>query len=138
MEIEFRGKINGGDWNYGFYVVQAGVHGILTDGEIEGCDLLFNEVDPATVGVFIGRRAANKNKIYAGDIIKRCITEKMLKYDLGCLYESEYIISWDNKKLRFRMDDMSGNWRCLVDFIDNNDVEIIGSIHDSPELMEAK
>ena len=139
MEIEFRGKIKGGDWNYGFYVVQSGVHGILTDGEIEGCDLLFVEVDPASVGMFTWRKDRNNIKIFSDDICK-------LSYGIPPKTDT-VVIEWADDKETVGGLAVSGWWMRNIRKggvsgslckIYEPDLEIIGNVTDNPELLEVK
>jgi uncharacterized phage protein (TIGR01671 family) len=132
-EILFRGKrVDNGEWVYGFYALFASnkglKHGIHTGAE-NGCVIPY-EVDPETVGQFTGLTDKNGKKIFEGDIVKG---------DLGLGYgDNENHIAY----IEYQEDGMSF---CLVEILEedfgkcaeiSDDLEVIGNIHDNPELLE--
>ena len=132
-EILFRGKRKDNDkWAYGFYALFASnkglKHGIHTGAE-NGCVIPY-EVDPETVGQFTGLTDKNGKKIFEGDIVKG---------DLGLGYgDNENHIAY----IEYQEDGMSF---CLVEILEedfgkcaeiSDDLEVIGNIHDNPELLE--
>lgn len=129
-DIEFRGKRSNGEWVYGYLVVANGKYYILPDAadfsygdngnRIRiGC---FVEVDPNTVGQYTGLKDKNGVKIYENDIISFNFDEinriGIIKYSLGT-----FNVSFPKK---FSYGSSSVN---------NYDGEIIGNIHDNPELL---
>ena len=149
-EILFRGKrIDNGQWIYGYYIKAThhwhnhGIHEdwVATDTVQNGgwCNVRGKyAVIPETIGQFTGITDENNNKVFEGDIVKaiihRCygsnpqIREetKIIAYDsLGilCLKDSEDVWSDFMNELN-----LSG---CIDDFY----FEIIGNIHDNPELL---
>jgi uncharacterized phage protein (TIGR01671 family) len=115
-EILFRGRTESGEW------VEGDLHQI--DGN---CFIRVDEgfqVDPATVGQFTGLYDANKKRIFEGDIVKACETIYKVVFRDGMFELSqgaEEIIE-----------------DTFVSFWQVNEKEIIGTIHDTPELMEVK
>ena len=127
-EILFRGKlINNGEWVYGFltkaynsdkneinYVIQH----VFFELENVQIDSFF--VDPKTVGQFSGKTNKNGNKVFEHDIVKD---------EHGRIYE----ISVDeihSFKFKNGKDEFYKN--CM------NKCEIIGNIHDNPDLFKGE
>ena len=134
-EILFRGKRTDGQWIYG------GLLKVTYDGNTynlifaDNFLFVFGEatamehacVDPATVGQFTGLTDKNGKKIFEGDVVKvlqgkdkgiACVGFEngafMLYPQTGNIYERTLWEYWYN------------DW----------EVEIIGNIHDNPELLE--
>ena len=133
-EILFRGKNNDGDWVYG-YINQHRGDSILDCKceQINGDDFyiydyaakidtgiygLLYKIIPETVGQYTGLTDKNGVKIFEGDIVKH--------------YSSVYEISYITKYTRFAGKDGS----CIFAGIPLENTEVIGNIHDNPELME--
>ena len=109
-EIKFRGKrIDTGKWVYGYLADESYINDINT------VDLSSVEVDPDTVGQYTGLKDRNGKEIYEGDIVRHIngfIDE--VKYRYGGFHPIDKIL-WEVQK---------------------NLVEVIGNIHDNPELLE--
>lgn len=123
MKIEFRGKATGSieeleeigikhtnGWVYGNYV-----EGFIVIGDREQ----WSDVDPKTVGQYTNLNDKNGKKIFDGD---RCWND----------YEEDYgIVSFDEGKFIFTFDNV------YVDLFEvADDLEVVGNIHDNPELLE--
>lgn len=100
-------------------------------GGIPNCDPLNGVcVLPETIGQFTGYHDANGKEIYEGDILKNHSCE----YDGNALYK----IYWEENECGFAVEPINEiaeheevrKWHWLEDF------EIIGNIHDNPELSE--
>lgn len=123
-EILFRGKrIDDGEWLYGHYVHQYGADMIyLPDGVDREYGFDYYHIDKETVGQYTGLTDRNGKKIFEGDIIKNIA---------GHVYcgSYTYTVVW------------RCGWFCgeggVVDIQPEyfNCCEVIGNIHDNPELL---
>jgi uncharacterized phage protein (TIGR01671 family) len=126
-DIEFRGKrSNGGEWTYGDYIRAGGYVYIFPFGDLEpdGHHVQQAEdgphwVDPETVGQYTGMIDCNRKRIFEGDIIK---CQKRI-----------YVIKWIDDLCVFEMCHKDNNFRLSLGCF--SDKEIIGNIHDTPELL---
>ena len=131
-EILFRGKrVDNGEWIQGD-LVQFLPHGIvrIVTQEPPYKDA---EVDSDTVGQFTGLTDKNGRKIFEGDIIH-------LEYSqvfFGGVYFGEYTAEVSYKEGCFITDGMNNGDEIETPLsgFDNDEVEIIGNIHDNPELL---
>lgn len=118
-----------GEWVFGNLITNDGVPYIVGDIMDCGSDYIILEfwypVIPETVGQYIGREDKNDKEIYEMDIVRNTFRTK--EQILECY--------WNNSDLSFCFRDI--NLKNGVDYIITN-AEIIGNIHDNPELLEAK
>ena len=119
--------------------------------------LLIYDFDPETVGMDTGLVDCNNNSIYEGHIVKcrhsfidtfEIIKEKnprksygkeieeMAFGDFQCRYWRNYVVSFHDGRTRGQ----NGSDTCYLkqSYIRNHEVEIIGNIHDNPELLEVR
>lgn len=137
-EILFRGKrADNGEWVEGYL---AG-NGLICCGEPEDTyDATgyyygetpyagFVDVDPATVGQFTGLHDKNGKKIFEGDIIKIPDDYNEFGHNAGEIYDIYFACGGFRLKPKYTK--ARGYW-----LEDDETVEIIGNIHDNPELLE--
>ena len=131
-EILFRGKrVDNGEWIQGD-IVQFPVHGVVRIVEQEP-SYKDAEVDSDTVGQYTGLTDKNGKKIFEGDIIH-------LEYSqvfFGGVYFGEYTAEVSYKEGCFITDGINNGDEIETPLsgFDNDEVEIIGNIHDNPELL---
>lgn len=143
--IKFRGKdIAKGEWVYGFYT-QGGY--IREDGttkvrHIIHSDILY-DVEEHTIGQFTGLMDKNGIEIYEGDIVKAeeiggyCLKDVgVVRYfEDGCYFGIE--TPNYSTKLRFTNEEIKINdGYCTIRF--TMEYEVIGNIHDNPELLKGE
>ena len=136
-EILFRGKTDKGEWVQGCFLH----NGFDYDTAIwEEENKLVTEVTPKTVGQYTGLTDKNGTKIFEDDIVK-CT-------DTFSDYEFIAVVMFGNPKGEynwgFQLNRISGanaNTDILL-WVDVEEtgafIEIIGNIHDNPELLESK
>ena len=140
-DILFRGKrCDNGEWVQGFYVRadhhwhKNGIHkdwialGASANG---GWFALHNKyaVKAETVGQFTGLTDKNGKKIFEGDFIKIPDDYDEFGINAGEIYEVYF--AFGGFRLKPKYSKSKGFW-----LEDDATVEIIGNIHDNPELLE--
>jgi len=135
MEIKFRGKrVDNGEWVYGFLVRQyhsrklgKRIDAIFYSDELKTYRI---PIISDTVGQFIGRKDKNSTEMYGGDIIRFVIPE-----DKPESKREKRIIFWSKDLCGFHAKTLDSKYHC---FINGELFEIIGNIHENPELLEVK
>ena len=136
MRYKFRGKrLDSGEWMYGFYqphkngnVIFIGDYGGLTDIP------KLHKVLPESVGQWTGLVDRNGKEIYEGDVIR-------FTRNTGPIYKPTIssdvcVVRWIEERSSFRLcyktQQQKFHSSCFAKY------EIIGNIHDNPELMEVE
>ena len=132
-EILFRGKCKGnGVWVEGFYACFNKKESRIYTGYAETDDGYYYPewftVVPETVGQYTGLTDKNGNKIFEGDIVK-CISKFDAK-DMVVIFEAAEFHLVDCQRYK--------NYTecCGYRYFGTLETEVIGNIHDNPELME--
>ena len=130
-EILFRGKrVDNGEWVEGYcaaepYTKNTYNHGYILENEK---DLFAKKawlVDSRTVGQFTSLTDKNGKKIFEGDIVKfphgtKSMNGKIEYIEEDCIY----YLTYKTSRVPFGV------------FFNGFELEIIGNIHDNPELLE--
>lgn len=139
-EILFRGKrINNGDWTYGNLIVTKRLIGtecyVSTQNGMDNGKSYKFSVNPSTVGQYTGLIDKNGKKIFEGDIIKI-----VPDYDYSDDYTISKVYSYNGILcVDYHGDDFDFTaLGFLEDYLPDGDFEVIGNIHDNPELLEVK
>ncbi len=128
-EILFRGKrIDNGQWGYGDFYHKCGVTGIVHDYMISTRDGSEYPAIPETVGQYTGLDDKNGVKIFEGDV---------LHWDS---HWGWYVGYGNGAFRRMPLNDIQRlNWEHYPLEREGLETwEIIGNIHDNPELMEGR
>lgn len=134
-QIKFRGKcLDNGEWVYGYFYEECENTYIIEDRQRSMNDILARnipyKVNPDTIGQFTGLLDKNGKEVYEGDII-------------GCHNpDIKHLIFYEEKQGRF-MAALNGDIEnsfigvCGLDSSRWNALkEVIGNIHDNPELLK--
>ena len=134
-EVLFRGKrIDNYEWVYGSFCMDAlellkgirCVNGFIRLYDKDKCKMQMYEVDRETVGQFTGLTDKNGKKIFEGDIV-RCGTGRTCKVTF---FISPGVSGFDLVPIGGFDAPPPHKWSLFAD------TEIIGNIHDNPELLE--
>ena len=123
-EVIFRGKrTDNGKWVKGYlYITHTGAHEIGSyDAEINIERLTF-DVIPETVGQYTGLTDKNGVRIFEGDIVS------LVKHD-SLIYKVVYV------PCRYELVNSKGVNCFVLDIYKSENIEVIGNIHDNPELL---
>jgi uncharacterized phage protein (TIGR01671 family) len=129
-EILFRGKTPiTGKWIFGTGVLYDSINTwIVSNPSLQ--PLAFGEKHftaiPETVGQYTGLTDKNGKKIFDGDIVKFDNIIGIINYNEGCYCIKTKKPDWRNRN------------NPAIDIVMNeypNEIEVIGNIHDNPELI---
>ncbi|EHS1874591.1 hypothetical protein MO224_001263 [Listeria monocytogenes] len=134
-EIEFRGKrIDNGEWVYGNLMQFEDSATFIFADERKGASTLtyahfiinnMHAIDEKTLGQYTGLKDKNGKKIFEGDIVNCKFFDRMVGDITGVINFIDCVWAVSDFK----------NKR-LYQLIDVDNIEIIGNIHENPELME--
>ncbi len=155
--IKFRGKrCDDGEWVYGYYARLRNEfkewHCIMTEKDASenyikdcnGYNMLYTPVNHNTVGQFTGLYDKNGEEIYEGDILlwtrKNVHIEGRPLRDFADRCEIFYDDDYYAFRFKYKLD--CGSCIGLLDFSDDRAdesyIEVIGNIHDNPELLKGE
>lgn len=152
-EILFRGKrVDNGEWVYGYLFAskmsgafilssQIDIRGNRSGGMTMRDKLTQHEVDPATVGQYTGLKDKNGKEIYEGDVMQTYFSFAPGDAGYG-VSQRPFVVKWEQGRTAFRAFKPKTNSRHILDTVDFFEMqskiyEVIGNIHDNPELLEA-
>lgn len=132
-EILFRGKrVDNGEWVEGYFckkyfqelphdrcVIQ---YKTKYDPKMWKSNYMAAEVIPESITEFTGLTDKNGTKIFEGDIIKG-------------FWNTVFVVYWDDCYLQFRARKSDGHEREIDYYGESKDLEVIGNVHDNPELL---
>ena len=127
-EILFRGqRFDNTDWVFGGYLPKAKT--ICTEkthpNSTEYIDLF---IKPETLGQYTGMKDIKDKRIFEGDIVK-FKRVNALGYTTSRIGEVQY---YEELPIFYIYANTGDAW----DWVDCEGIEVIGNIHDNPELME--
>ena len=128
-EILFRGKTVKEQWAYGLLAHIGNAWYISNKAGVATA----YEVIPSTVGQYTGLKDKNGTKIFEGDIVQTN------KFFLSVGLNAKYVIEYDVEIACFIGTMQKGNVKHFTTFQNDSDqFEVIGNIHDNPELLNAE
>jgi len=128
-EIKFRAKnVMNGEWVCGDLVHYNHSHTHISIAEKECKQQFF--VHPQTIGQFTGLRDKNGKEIYEGDIVR---------FNQKFLIENILLVGYEySHRGGFSLCTKEGYYGMFGDaWLEPFYCEVIGNIHDNPEMMEA-
>ena len=125
-EILFRGKHKAdGKWCEGNLHIDKQCVAIITPDDTPlGW---YGQVDPDTIGQYTGLTDKNGTKIFEGDIVKLRLLAAKMEWKGVCEYRNgAFGLAWQYAGQRY----------CTFAGTCNAEYEVLGNIHDNPEMME--
>lgn len=132
--FKFRGKgIKSGQWFYGSVVPFGNSAYIFKMFRLLRME--HAEVDPATVGQFTGLFDKNGKEVYEGDIVSHpwkdpifgdLVETGQFVHSTICFNNGAFVVNYR----------LQGEYIYLQDFVRLKCLEVVGNIHDNPELLE--
>lgn len=136
-EILFRGKRrDNGEWIIGYYLVVDSVSYILPERYFLNGII---EVDPSTIGQYPGLTDKNGKKIFEGDICDFTVFDCFdndTQYRGVVVYDGSRFMLWKSAESEYYGADGGFDLDWVI--AQDDEFEIVGNIHDTPELLEKK
>jgi uncharacterized phage protein (TIGR01671 family) len=134
-QILFRGKTESGFWEYGFYS-KAGKEHFIEKWDGIRQEMIFAPVLPETAGEYTGLNDKNGKIIFEGDIVSYhhatyTYVSCLIKYEPA---KAGFCLVALDDDITINKDFEKGDVMSL--YIPMGDVEVIGNIHDNPELLK--
>ena len=134
-EIKFRGRDEHGRWHFGDLLSWPIIR------SFNGWNYKYKEVAAETVGQFTGLRDSTGKKIYEGDIVRVKDEDELdAEASLGVVKYYAATACYPAFDIEFLKPDQDGRYldcNALAHFVANCGIEVIGNIHNNPELLEA-
>ena len=128
-EILFRGRDISGQWHYGVPLM-------LNENYV--CITKLNEhnktVEYKTLGQYTGLTDKNGNKIFEGDIVKYKNTDGIKVNGVALTIIGK--VNYNEKNASFAIDGKDKIGAKHYDYFPIKNIEVIGNIHDNPELLK--
>lgn len=126
-EILFRGKrLDNGEWGEGYlYITHTGEYEIGRYNAETNIERWTFIVDPATVGQYTGLTDKNGKRVFEGDL---CLCDRNIN---DMLDETVFEIMFDPLRGYYG----ESSWGSEFDGTSFELCEVIGNIHDNPELL---
>lgn len=115
------------NWVYGGILPGEGDRSIIyqTEPEIDKFPVYSD-----TVGQYTGLKDKNGTRIFEGDVL-------IYEYDSEYDPDEKYFVIWDNDEAAFRVRCYDkGEYICCESIAPYHHFEVIGNIHDNPELLK--
>ena len=126
-DIFFRGKRKlTNEWIVGSLHIEK----FTNDEEYLCCEICQCDVDPATVGQYTGLTDRDGKHIFEGDIV--ICRKEICGNFIDCHTEIGFV---EMKHGAFGLHRIEGWYRPFKDWLEDYEYEVIGNIHDNPELL---
>lgn len=145
-EIKFRGKrVDNGEWVCGSMLTFTNKMASITpsytkvfkaSNEVMTIKNIY-DVDPATVGQYTGLHDKNGVAIFEGDIVRVKWTVKYVSADKPDEeHVANAVVYWNDFRASFALEISEYANNDLFGYVRDKVAEVIGNVHDNPELLE--
>lgn len=142
--------MDNGEWVYGYflenesdiyraYIVTSARWETDDDGDTDLIETDTYEVDPATVGQYTGLTDKNGKKIFKGDICDFTVFDCFdndTQYRGVVVYAGSRFMLWKSVESEYYGADGGFDLDWVI--AQDDEFEIVGNIHDNPDLLEKK